>query len=84
MLIEYYSHENPYRWTVDTDYRAVVKDNYKYIKWLRYDEEELYDLVSDPYEQNNLIHDGDKAGIVRDLRENLKSLVLASMDLDTE
>jgi len=83
ILIEYYSHENPFRWTVDTDYRAVIKDDHKYIKWLRHeDKDELYDLASDPYEQINLINNPEKAGILSDMKLEIKRLVLESMGIE--
>ncbi len=34
--------------------RAVVWENYKLIRWLNFDHLELYDEISDPYEQYNL------------------------------
>jgi arylsulfatase A-like enzyme len=34
--------------------RAVVWENYKLIRWLNFDHWELYDVLSDPYEQYNL------------------------------
>lgn len=82
ILIEYYSHENPFRWTVDTDYRAVIKDNHKYIKWLRHEgKDELYDLTLDPFELNNVIDDADKAAILDDMKQDMKRLVLESMSI---
>ena len=47
-LIEYYSNETPFPWTAQLDYRVVISAGHKYIKWLRFDEAELYDLVKDP------------------------------------
>ena len=43
---------------------------YKYVKRL-YEGDELYDLVKDPQELNNLINDRAHAEIVSDLKERL-------------
>lgn len=80
-LIEYYSHENPYPWTANLDYRVVVTDQYKYIKWLRYDEAELYNLNQDPYEQNNLIHNPSTQGIIKKLQNEMQTLQLKALGL---
>ena len=83
LLVEYYSHENPMPWTANLDYRIVLKGKYKYIRWLRFeDQAELYDLEADPYEQANLIGDPGLARVEQDMRSELDSLALASLGLD--
>ena len=82
ILMEYYSHENPFAWTVNTDYRAIRSGNYKYIRWLRFDDTaELYDLKNDPYEQTNLASDPSYAKLVSELRDDMSRLVLRAMGL---
>ncbi len=83
ILMEYYSHENPFVWTVNLDYRVVRKGKYKYIRWIRYDNEaELYNLEADPYELNNLINLKSLSEVVADLKTEMQTKVLESMDLD--
>ena len=81
-LIEYYSNENPFPWTAQLDYRVVVTDQYKYIKWLRFDSAELYDLKNDPYEQRNLIREASHRETAEQLRRELQQLQLAALGLD--
>ncbi|MFH1926670.1 MAG: sulfatase-like hydrolase/transferase [Chloroflexota bacterium] len=50
--------------------RAVVTDRYKYVA-TRGQMHELYDLVRDPYELNNLIDDEAYKGVESNLRERL-------------
>ena len=55
VFIEHFAHENPFSWTANIDYKALVSQRYKLIKWTRYDKEyELYDLEKDPGETVNL------------------------------
>ncbi len=84
ILIEFYSHENPFPWTASLDYRVVRKGKYKYIRWIRFDEDkaELYDLEEDPYELNNLAKDPDLSSVVADLKKDMRRLVLMSLGLD--
>ncbi len=81
-LIEYYSNENPFPWTAQLDYRVVVTDQYKYIKWLRFDSAELYDLKKDPYELNNLIEDTAYKAVVKELQGQLRVLQLEALGLE--
>jgi N-acetylglucosamine-6-sulfatase len=81
-LIEYYSNENPFPWTAQLDYRVVVTDRYKYIKWLRFSQAELYDLASDPYELQNLVADPAHQGVVGQLQEQLRHLQLEALGLE--
>jgi arylsulfatase A-like enzyme len=83
IMIEYYSHENPFPWTAQLDYRVVRKGPYKYIRWMRFeDQAELYDLVSDPFEQKNLINDPTKVEIIEEMKTDLRRLTLKAMGLD--
>jgi N-acetylglucosamine-6-sulfatase len=82
VLIEFYTYENPFPWLLDMDYRAIRTLRYKYIHWMQHpDESELYDLVEDPYETQNLIDDPALVGVVRDLREELAAAALDAMGL---
>jgi N-acetylglucosamine-6-sulfatase len=82
ILMEYYSHENPFYWTVNLDYRTVRKGDYKYIRWLRFQNQaELYDLKKDPYEQHNLINEPVMEPIISELQQDMQLLVLDSLGL---
>ena len=81
-LIEYYSNENPFPWTAQLDYRVVVTDQFKYIKWLRFDRAELYDLKQDPYELENLIQDPAYKEVLGQLQGELRELQLEALGLD--
>ena len=83
IMIEYYSHENPFPWTAQMDYRVVRKGSYKYIRWLRFENQaELYDLDTDPYEMKNLIDDPAKRAIIEEMKADLRRLTLEAMGLD--
>jgi N-acetylglucosamine-6-sulfatase len=80
IFIEFYSHENPFPWTASLDYRIVRKGKYKYIRWIRFeDEAELYDLDTDPFEMNNLIKNKDMASLVQALEQEMKQHILNSL-----
>ena len=82
VLIEFYTYENPFPWLVDMDYRALRTDRYKYIHWMQHpDENELYDLVQDPYEMNNRIDDPEVENVLVDLRAQMATAVLDAMGL---
>jgi arylsulfatase A-like enzyme len=81
-LVEYFSNEQPFPWTAQLDYRVIIKDQFKYIKWLRFDEAELYDLNSDPYEMNNLIGNPAYAETIDKLKTELQKLQLEALGLD--
>jgi len=71
-LMEYYSYENPMPWLIDTDYKAIRTERYKYIHWYKYENRnELYDLIKDPFEMNNLINQENMQGIKKELEEKL-------------
>ncbi len=80
-LIEYYSNETPFPWTAQLDYRVVISAGHKYIKWLRFDEAELYDLVKDPFEQNNLIEVPAYQKLVAQMHQQLQDLQLEALGL---
>ena len=55
LLLEYYS-DRVFPRIVNMGYQAVRTEQYKYIHYLELDGmDELYDLVADPFEQNNII-----------------------------
>ena len=59
----------------------MVSERFKYIKWLRFDEAELYDLVNDPYEQNNLIHQSANLNIIEQMQREMADLQLKALGL---
>jgi len=80
--VEFFTHENPFPWMMDMDYRDVRTERYKYIHWMQHpDEAELYDLAQDPYEMHNLAGDPSMAGVVADLRRQLGDLELEALGL---
>ncbi len=82
VLVEFYTYENPFPWLVDMDYRAIRTLRYKYIHWMQHPgESELYDLIDDPYETQNLIGDPRLAGVVRELRAEMSDRVLDALGL---
>ncbi|MDH4110240.1 MAG: sulfatase [Gammaproteobacteria bacterium] len=82
LLIEFYTHENPMPWLMDMDYRAVRTERYKLVHWIKHpDEEELYDLETDPYEMQNLVNDPKAQGVLRELRVELARLAVEAMGL---
>lgn len=85
--IEFYSHENPFPWTAKLDYRIVRSGDYKYIRWLRFEEDvgmELYNLRTDPYEMTNLAYDPDYKGVLNELQQKMKVKVVESFGLSDE
>jgi arylsulfatase A-like enzyme len=75
LLIEYYS-DTEFPRLQGMGYKAVRTDRYKYI---RYEElegmDELYDLVADPAELDNLLPDRAPAGVLEDLAARLERLL---------
>lgn len=81
-FVEYYSHENPFPWTAQLDYRVVVDTQYKYIKWLRFDNAELYDLKKDPFELKNLIDDQAYSDVLVRMKAQMADLQLKALGLE--
>ena len=82
VLIEFYTNEQPFPHLMDLDYRAIRTARYKYIHWIKYpDQDELYDLQSDPLERHNLANDRAHAAVKASLRADLGRLVLEAMGL---
>jgi arylsulfatase A-like enzyme len=77
LLIEYYS-DTEFPRVKGMGYKAVRTSRYKYI---RYDElrgmDEVYDLVKDPHELDNLYPDRVPAGVMADLTARLGRLLSA-------
>ena len=83
VFVEFYTYENPFPWLVDMDYRAIRTERYKYIHWMQHPgENELYDLVEDPYEMDNRIDDPRMAGVLAWLRGELASAAVGAMGLN--
>jgi arylsulfatase A-like enzyme len=82
VFIEFYTYENPFPWLLDMDYRAIRTGRYKYIHWMQHpDENELYDLVEDPYETRNLIGETRLAGVLAQMRAEMAAAALDAMGL---
>ena len=82
ILVEFYTYENPWPWLLDMDYRAVRTEQYKYVHWMQHpDENELYDLLADPYEKQNIIDEPSMAGVATEMRGELAELVLDAMGI---
>jgi N-acetylglucosamine-6-sulfatase len=82
VLIEFYANEKPFAHLMDIDYRAIRTDRHKYIYWIKHPEQdELYDLQSDPLERRNRTADPALAPIKTSLRTELSKLVLEAMGL---
>jgi len=81
-MMEYFSYENPFPWLIGTDYKAIRNERYKYIHWVRYpDKNELYDLIEDPYELNNLFTNHQYKDIIKDMERELSLQVAKSVGL---
>ena len=75
-LMEYVGYEKPMPWMIDTSYKVIRKNNYKYIHWIqRHNADELYDLESDPYEMNNIISNPKHTKLLVELKAELTQLV---------
>ncbi len=57
----------------DLPYYGVRTGRYKYIRW-SFEESELYDLLNDPYELENLANDPERAGLVARLEAKASRL----------
>jgi N-acetylglucosamine-6-sulfatase len=82
LLVENFSDDRPFPWVLDADYKAIRTQRHKLIHWIQHPElDELYDLKEDPWEDRNLIRDGEHRDIVRRLRSELGGLVERSIGL---
>lgn len=75
LLIEYYS-DTEFPRVAGMGYKAIRTERFKYI---RYDElrgmDELYDIISDPHELNNLLPGKVPAHVISDLERRLDALI---------
>ena len=69
ILLEYYLRHGYYS-------AAVRTENYKYVE-LGTGENELYDMVNDPYELRNIVTDQSYQSVIMSLKERLEQLKLA-------
>ena len=82
-LMEYYSYENPMPWLIDSDYKAIRTERYKYIHWYKHENKnELYDLINDPFEMKNLVNEKNMQGIKKELEGKLAQEVIKVFGLD--
>ena len=57
----------------------IIKGEYKYIKWLRFDDQaELYDIAAVPLEQNNLINRWSLVSVIEDFEKGIKRETIGS------
>ena len=81
-LVEYTSYEQPMTWLVNSSYKAIRTEEYKYIHWVHHqDADELYDLVNDPYELVNLVNHPDYQSEGQQLRDDLSALIAEAFGL---
>ena len=81
-LVEYYSYENPMPWLIDTDYKALRTEKYKYIHWFKHENKnELYDMENDPYEMNNLYAKENMKAVVDEMEELLAEEVVKTFGI---
>jgi len=85
VLIEFYTYENPMPWLVDMEYRAVRSERYKYIHWIQHPtENELYDLLRDPFEIDNVFSSAEYATTLADMQQKLRREIIYSLGLNGE
>jgi N-acetylglucosamine-6-sulfatase len=65
----------PARQTTNPTYQAVVTDRYKLIRYPLSNEDQLFDLANDPYEQHNLFDDPSIASVQQTLEDRLNALL---------
>ena len=83
VLVEFYTNEQPFPHLMDMDYRAVRTAQYKYIRWIKFPEQdELYDLQADSLERRNLAGDPSYASVKASLQADLGRLVLQALGLE--
>lgn len=85
ILCEYFT-ENAMPWLVGMSYRAVRTRRHKLIHWVNKNaseavSDELYDLVEDPYELDNLANRRSHAQLRQRLHRQLRGLVADSVGL---
>lgn len=81
-MMEYYGFENPFPWLIDSDYKALRNEQYKYIHWIKFSgKDELYDLKNDPFELNNLYNDPTYKKIAARMQKELSKYVAESIGL---
>ena len=54
---------------------ALVRKEWKYIKWPKHNREELFHLTEDPLEINDVIDSSNNTGILRDMRKRHDELM---------
>lgn len=70
-------------WLIDTDYKALRTQRYKYIHWYKQENKnELYDLINDPFEMKNLVNEKNMQGIKKELEGKLAQEVIKVIGLD--
>jgi len=63
-----------YAWGEDSKKEGIISENWKLIKNLDDNTYELYDLITDPFEKQNLIDDPNSAYPVKDLKAELDNM----------
>ena len=74
-LIEYYS-DNVFPRILRMGYKAVRNERWKYIHYLELEGmDELYDLKTDPYEMNNLVHEAGARKALAEMKKEMERLL---------
>lgn len=74
-LVEYYS-DIVFPRMLNMGYKAVRNQQYKYIHYVDLEGmNELYDIISDPYELHNLIDDPEMATVLGEMKQELNRLL---------
>ena len=55
-------------WWIPTS-EALVRKNYKYISWPGHNTEQLFDLINDPLEENDIAYNTDYQDVLREMRD---------------
>ena len=74
LMIAPHPPHNPWK-----EWRAVKTKQYTYVKWID-GKEELYDDMKDPYQMKNLVDNDNHREKLRELREEIKKLLIKAND----
>mmetsp|Transcript_18710 Transcript_18710/g.22972 ORF Transcript_18710/g.22972 Transcript_18710/m.22972 type:complete len:560 (-) Transcript_18710:135-1814(-) len=58
---------------------ALIEKNFKYIEWLEFNVSQLFDLINDRFEENDLINDAKHSRRISKMKHRLKELAAAAL-----